>query len=156
MKIRYPHPVSKDWALWEWSDIPSKVKPEEVYLRRLRLLQTPWCALYVHWIYEADFDRDPHDHPWNFWSFVLRGGYVEHIYDSPDAFAQPKWWRRFSLHKMPSSAAHQIRSVVKDTVTFVVTGRRTRTWGFWTKAGFVPWTTYLGMDQASEDSAPEA
>jgi hypothetical protein len=148
--------MSKGWALWEWADIPSKVYPNEVYLRRLRIVQTPWCAFMMHWIYEADFDRDPHDHPWNFWSFVLRGGYIEHIYDSPDALVRPQWWRRFSLHKMPVDKAHQIRSVVADTVTLVFTGRRQRVWGFWTPAGFVVWKTYIGLDMAAEDFAPEA
>lgn len=164
MKMKYPPPKSKNWAFWSWIDIPSKKTPGEVYLRRLRILQTPWFAFYLHFINEADFDRDAHDHPWTFWSWVLRGGYVEKISRKfvvpPEGrevvlpFTQA--WKRWSVHKMRVTDAHQITEVWPGTMTFVVTGRRRRNWGFWTPDGFVVWTRYLKTQFAAEDLAPEA
>jgi hypothetical protein len=40
--------------------------------------------MYVHWIYQPDDDRDPHDHPWPFVSFVIRGGYAERLFADLD------------------------------------------------------------------------
>lgn len=48
MKVTYAAPEPKRWSLMEWTDIPSKSDPELVYLRRLRILQTPWGAVYLH------------------------------------------------------------------------------------------------------------
>ena len=39
--------------------------------------RVPWIALRVHWIRSGDDGRDYHDHPWNFVSWILRGGYHE-------------------------------------------------------------------------------
>ncbi|MGH8082533.1 MAG: hypothetical protein ACREP7_18300 [Lysobacter sp.] len=37
----------------------------------------PWIALRVHHIRSSDEGRDFHDHPWAFFSLILRGGYYE-------------------------------------------------------------------------------
>lgn len=81
MEIKHRPPESTEWAFMRWADIPSKQSPGQVYLRRLRVAQTPLCGLYLHWINEPDTDRDLHDHPWVFWSLILRGGYSEDILD---------------------------------------------------------------------------
>jgi hypothetical protein len=57
MKIKYPLQASSKWVFFQRSDIPSKINKEDVYLRRLRVVQTPWFGVYLHWIYESDNDR---------------------------------------------------------------------------------------------------
>lgn len=47
------------------------------YMKRL-LLKTPWFTLRFHRILRSDEGRDFHDHPWEFSSLILSGGYVEH------------------------------------------------------------------------------
>ncbi len=114
----------------------------ELYLKRLRVIQTPWFAFYVHWIYLPDSDRDMHDHPWNFWSFVVRGGYTEVVRNhwwSPEEIKTHGAW---SLHKMSKHSAHKISLLQRNTITAIFTGRRTREWGFWTEDGFVQWDHY--------------
>jgi hypothetical protein len=39
---------------------------------------TSW-ALMLHRMHRPDEDRAHHDHPWNFWTLVLWGGYVEEV-----------------------------------------------------------------------------
>lgn len=170
MEIKHPKPTSKDWAFLEWADIPSKKTPGTVYLRRLRVVQTPWFSWLIHWINEPDFDRDPHDHPWTFWSLIVRGGYAERVYSryAPNtrtpvlsvrsrlANYSTRVWRRASLHKMATEDAHQITEVIPGTITCVFTGRRVRQFCFWTPAGEVPWRRYLGVKDAFENVAPEA
>ena len=148
MKIKYPAPYSKNWAFFNFIDIPSTVNGGDVYLRRLRLMQTPWFSIHVHWIYEPDPDRDPHDHPWNFFSWVVRGGYTERIHlslGSPGVLVSRNRW---SLHRMTLDCAHRIIDAKPNTVTVLFTGRRQQTFTFWTKDGKVPWHEYVSPEES--------
>jgi hypothetical protein len=128
-------------------DIYAKDGSGDVYLHRLRVVQTPWLAVYLHDLNLPDSDRDPHDHPWSFWSLVLRGGYTERLFPYPHVVGVESWkrqtWRRWSLHRMDTAQAHMIDQVEPRTKTLVITGRRRRTWGFWTVDGWVPWQEYV-------------
>lgn len=128
------------WSIWQVFNIPEP-SGERTYLKRLRIVQTPWFGLYVHWIYLPDNDRDPHDHPWNFTSMVLRGGYTEVLHTSRDDCAMHEH-RRWSIHRMPTHLAHGIVRLQPRTITLIFTGRRSRDWGFWTEDGWVPWREY--------------
>lgn len=131
--VKYPPPVSKDWAFWEWCDIPSWEDRTQVYLRRLRIVQTPYASVLLHFVYLPDTDPDPHDHPWNFWSFIVRGGYTEKIVNP--YLSIPRWvtktHRMLSLHRMSIALAHQITRTRPGTISLVFTGARQREWGFW-------------------------
>ena len=48
----------------------------QLYMRRWRLVHTRWFGIRVHQIVRSD-NRDVHDHPFAFVSFILRGGYYE-------------------------------------------------------------------------------
>lgn len=55
-----------------------------VYMRRW-ILHTPFGDLRLHHILRSDHDRDLHDHPFDFWTFLLTGGYTEWLpADHPD------------------------------------------------------------------------
>lgn len=139
MRIKYARANSPQWAVWKWVDVPSKMNPGQVYLRRLRIIQTPMVGIFVHWIYEPDIDRHPHDHPWSFCSLVLRGGYTEKIYRSLGGKPYQRQHKTLSAHFMPIDRAHRITHLNGNVVTLIVTGRRLRTWCFWTPSGLVEW-----------------
>lgn len=137
------------WALWKWFDIPSRTSPGMVYLRRLRIIQTPWFGVYLHFIYDVDADQDPHDHPWPFWSYIVRGGYHEVVYknvrrhDSTPGQGLVRKWTRGTWHGFNMKWAHRIIMIRPGTISLVVVGRRRPSdWGFWTAAGKVPWQAY--------------
>lgn len=137
------------WALWLWQDImcTDNRDLDALYLKRLRIIQTPWFALYLHHILEADHDPDPHDHPFNFWSLVLRGGYFERLYpgrESRDSSVVHYW--PMSFHKMSKYAAHRITDIRPNTWTLIFVGRRTQDWGYWTMDGFVQFAEYLAQN----------
>lgn len=125
----------------KWADIPNARDITEVYLRRLRIAQTPWFALYLHFIYLPDEDRDPHDHPFTFWSLVVCGGYTERVWHR-GRVAATYTHRRGSVHRMPRDAAHTITHLTSPLVTLVFAGPKKQAWGFYTDAGFVPWQEY--------------
>jgi hypothetical protein len=143
-RVKNPYVGNIRWAFMRWADIESAFFPGYVYLRRLRILQTPWFALYLHFIYEADLDRDPHDHPCNFWSLILRGGYTERVYmNSANLFYNEHRTRRlFSIAKMPLDWAHRIVELKPHTTTLCLFGPRRKRWGFWTDLGVVDFEQY--------------
>lgn len=119
---------------WSWNERFVIGQPGNPMLERWRLLQTPLFGIYVHFIYREDRDPIPHDHPWRFWSFVLRGGYIEDY--RPDSRNASKVFeqrehKRWRLHAFPLAAAHIIAWVAPKTVTLVLVGRKVRTWGFY-------------------------
>lgn len=62
-------------------DIKKTIDGQEVvYLRRFFLFKSRWGNIYLHHILRSDDDPDPHDHPWDFTSLILRGGYVDESY----------------------------------------------------------------------------
>lgn len=132
------------WSVWRTMEIMDRTHPDQVYLKRLRIIQTPLFGLYVHWIYLPDNDRDCHDHPWNFWSFVARGAYAEYVRTDPLEWPKQSHnvHQRFSLHRMTVEKAHKITYVEPGTITVLLIGRRTRDWGFWTDKGWVHWREY--------------
>lgn len=140
---------SPRWAVWRWFHIPDRADPTVTYLSRLRVVQTPWFGIYVHWIRTPD-PFDPHDHPWVFWSWIVRGGYLEHRWTRlPSSSNEIARRRRWSMKKTPLSAAHRIAAIEPGTVTVVFVGRRVREWGFypyraqWPQLGaFIPWQEY--------------
>jgi hypothetical protein len=58
------------------------------YMERFALFETPWISARIHHIASPDLDRDMHDHPWNFASLVLSGGYTE---ARPTFPRHPQW-----------------------------------------------------------------
>jgi len=142
--------MTSRWAFMSRFDIDDPVTGE-LYLRRWRIVQTPWFAVYLHKIATPDKDRDLHDHPWSFLSLILRGGYDEErlVYDNGlDGDMCSKMFRRgwLSLGWRRATDAHRITRLHRTpTWTLVLTGPRRRSWGFYTDAGYRDWKTYLGV-----------
>lgn len=130
-------------------------QPGDIYLDRVYVVQTPWFGIMFHRIFRPDNQRDLHDHPWSFFSLVLRGWYEEdaaHRCPYPDcAFAfcpQRRKVRWFNFKR--AEDRHSIRWCSRSPVwTLVFTGRKRRTWGFWVDSGtrFVKWTEYEKVNQ---------
>jgi hypothetical protein len=117
--------------------------PGNPMMMRWRLLQTPLFGVYVHFIYREDLDPAAHDHPWSFWSLVLRGAYVEHIREDSRETEFSDVYRTHdagTLHHFPLHSAHRIIDVEPGTTTLVFVGRKKRTWGFYEDDG--RWTDY--------------
>jgi hypothetical protein len=147
-EMKYPY-RSVDWAIFKFMDILDADKPTHVYLRRFIALKTPWVGLYVHWIYTKDEDRDPHNHPFNFWSWVVRGGYEERRYWLHGEGllkargSTTRIRKRWSLARTTRTYFHRIVALHDTpTITVILTGRRSK-WGFLTKDGYVPQEEYV-------------
>jgi hypothetical protein len=100
------------------------------YLCRLRIVQTPWFGIYLHRFDGPDPRPTLHDHPWNFTSIVLRGGYIERRLN-PFTMTVNEHHRVRWVNRLRIGEAHAITELLGvPTWTVMLVGRRRRTWGY--------------------------
>lgn len=92
-------------------------------------------SLRLHRWYADDDHRAPHDHPYWFYTFILRGGYRDVRTEVLDAAT--KKLRTSSeiltagcLRFRPAEHLHSVQDVLPNTWTVLITGRPIRKWGF--------------------------
>lgn len=91
---------------------------------RYTLMKTPWFRLYLHEVRAFNPHPHYHTHPWNFYTFILYGGYYE---KTPTT----DWTdiKTGTLHYHPHDFAH---NVITGAVSWslVLTGPKKWEWGF--------------------------
>lgn len=123
-------------------------------------------SILLHWFARGDDDEALHDHPWDFSTEILAGGYTEHlptggwlanawlgkrlIAIDPHTLPGPDWQartvRRNAGERVVKQATdlHCVGAVDPGTWTLVRTGPRVRDWGFHPPGRpWVPWRQYL-------------
>jgi hypothetical protein len=97
------------------------------------------ASFLLHYFAQADDDNCLHDHPWDFTTDILAGGYVEHV--PPINWPQrslwgPVWDSEKRYYYAGNRVEHQaedlhcVGQVQPGTFTLVRTGPRRRRWGF--------------------------
>jgi hypothetical protein len=133
-----------------------------LYMERFTLFETRVLSARLHHIASPDWDRDMHDHPWNFASVVLSGGYTE---DRPPTIYKPRWLGESELRDGARREAgsiafrratdrHLISAVDEDTWTLFVYGPRRQWWGFYTRAGKIYWKEYPSVHATGNPRRP--
>ncbi len=97
-------------------------KPECPYLRRWVLNLGLFSVRLHHWFY-GDDPRHMHDHPWAFWTIVLRGSYTDVTPQGEELLPAGSIRYRPALHK------HTVKT--KGCWTLLLCGPESRIWGFW-------------------------
>ena len=102
---------------------------DEPYLERyylfLRDRQSFPFNIFLHKFLKSDPD-DLHDHPWNYFTLILKGGYYEH---TPEG----RFWRRpFSFRCGKATDLHRIEidQDKPDCWTLFIPMKKQRVWGF--------------------------
>lgn len=119
-----------------------------LHFQRWQLLQTPLGSVFLHHILRADEDKHLHDHPWNFLTIVLKGGYVEILLrdgeESARAMTPGQGARRMTTD------FHKIEKLLAPTWTLFFTGPRIHDpWGYHVTArDWVDHETYRQMKAA--------
>ena len=105
-----------------------------------RLLQFFNISARVHVILRSDTGRDFHDHPWNYCTIILRGGYWEY---TPNG---ARWRGPGSVLFRKASSWHRLGVPAGgNAVTIFITGKRIQRWGFLVNGKKVPYTEYEGL-----------
>lgn len=116
------------------------------YMRRW-IARSPWGTLRIHNILRSDEGRDVHDHPFDFTSIILRGGYIEHRLGCDCLFRggrtyeiDPSTCREYtpgSIVRLKAEEFHRLELHNGPAWTFVIAGPYRRVWGFQTKNGWI-------------------
>lgn len=88
---------------------------------------------FAHRFHRGDPEAALHDHPWDFATLILVGGYLEH---TPDATIER---RAGDLVTHKAEDLHRIELTTTPTWTLVRAGPTRRTWGFMEPSG---WRAY--------------
>lgn len=144
----------------------------ELYMRRWRFRKDNTWGFRLHNILKSDEDRELHDHPFTFITFILWGGYWEHLADGSRT-----WHGMFSCLKRPATTLHRLELApewrketdergITITVkrerpawTFVLRSRYFREWGFQTPTGWIHWRDFVekkARKPASTFAAPSS
>jgi hypothetical protein len=106
----------------------------EPYLIRYTIFTCRWFSVKVHNILLSDYDC-LHDHPWTFITCILKGGYIENTETTS------KYYGPATILYRPANFKHSL-NLLRPAWTLVITFRKVREWGFWTRTGWVHWRNY--------------
>lgn len=130
---------SPSWAFMETFRVPN-YDTDGNYLTRLRIIQTPWFGIYLHRFDGPDPRPTLHDHPWQFLSVILRGGYTERRLN-PHTHAVDEAHRVRWFNRVRAGDAHSISMLHRTpTWSLMLVGKRVRTWGYLDPIGPGTWT----------------
>jgi hypothetical protein len=107
-----------------------------VYNRRW-YLETAFFSIRLHHWMHSDDVRAPHDHPWWFVTFVLSGGYLDLSPSGDCRMARWSWAFRPAHHQ------HSVKVDPGGCWTILLTGPKSRFWGFWVQEKFVKANKYF-------------
>ena len=103
----------------------------------------PGRKVVVHCFHNGDPEPYCHDHPFPFWSLILWSGYFEH---DPTG---KRWYGPGSLLRRPATWQHRVELPPgRRCWTLLLFGLVTRSWGFWTPCGFLPWREHQARQDA--------
>ena len=109
--------------------IPNLDNPDQLYLTRWRIIETPWFGFFLHRFDGPDSRPVLHDHPWSFVSIILRGSYIEHRLTLTDRSVRVRRIRFINV--MRRDDAHFIDHIERTpTWSLLLVGKRRRTWGY--------------------------
>ena len=114
------------------------------YLVRYTLFKCPLLRIYLHKILRPDHDRHLHDHPWNFTTRILLGGYWEELPCSPIPHTVLIKRERGTVIPHKAEEEHRIDTLLRvPTWTLMTCGRKRKDWGFFVDGMYVPSDLYL-------------
>lgn len=136
-----------------------------VYMTRVVLLPFKWIrkygGLYLHIFHREDLDRDPHDHPFGYWTLPINQGYFEEVYDAETECFKVVRAPRLRWSHRPATHIHRVTDCEHGwpLITLVWRGPTKRRWGFWchtedqrpddTTRFWTPWMQYCNGEHAN-------
>jgi hypothetical protein len=94
-------------------------------------------SVILHHFVQPDPDRHLHNHPQEFTSQILKGGYVEEVEEGFNTYVKG------DVNHIGQDHYHKVTSVQGDTWSLVNTGHKLQGWGFKVDGVHVPYQEYL-------------
>lgn len=156
------------------------MQKDRPYLVRTIIAQNKYFSIYLHRFLCSDLETF-HDHPWNFFTYVISGGYVEEsikrtsclqvenaaffnddVIKIKRAPGSIKYRRCGDVHRVIVDKERCLRDINDAPFTLCIIGPRKREWGFWKYATsvpgvnehireFIPWKEFLKLTDKQTD-----
>jgi hypothetical protein len=92
---------------------------------RYTILKTRWFNVYLHQLDAPNWHPvGCHDHPWWFFTLLLKGGYLE--YNGKKLFHR----RPGTILYRPTGFHHDVTTPYGRSWSLILTGKKTKDWGF--------------------------
>lgn len=129
--------------------------PNDVYMIRHYVIpRNRFFNIYIHTFLRSDRD-DYHDHPWHFWTWIVRGGYTEYTPDKRTVRSEHNnsfiYRRATDLHKVILKRSYSLSERHLAPMTLCFTGPTIREWGFVKDDSWIDWKTYLGVPENEQE-----
>lgn len=136
----FPFTMKGVWRFMHFTKLPRPYDELGSYMHRLQIVETPWFSVRLHVILHADEDPHPHDHPFDFVSFILFGWYEERRHGAHPYFVSRcvRWFNcvgRNDQHRI-------VRKSRRPVVSLVFTKGRSCKWGYRMETRWRVWTDY--------------
>jgi len=110
------------------------------YLVRYTLFKNKHFSIKLHHVLISDIEV-LHDHPWDYTSIILKGGYWEHTHYRETLYTPytiiKKWYGPGSILRRKSYQPHRLEVPEGKTCwSLIFTSYRNRDWGFITEKGW--------------------
>lgn len=136
---------SGTWGLFERRFVlPDYDNPKEASRIRWRLLYTPYFGIYLHKWLKPDPRLTPHNHPWSFFSIILKGEYTERRVNGDYFFVEQEFGAG-SCNVVRRSDFHAVSNVVEPTWSLMFVGRDHGGWGYLCDSKYGPY--YISHQQ---------
>lgn len=119
-------------------------KEGNLHFKRWRFFACPWLRIYLHKICLPDYDAHMHDHPWNFISLILYGGYVEKYSAGPNyENIYHNTNRPGKIIKRKRSDVHKIEKLINNSNwSLVIAWGKYKIWGYRVDSGWIDHKLY--------------
>jgi hypothetical protein len=105
-------------------------KSECPYMRRFVLLIFDF-GIRLHVWKRSDDKRYFHNHPWWFFTFVLKGSYSDYGLNTKTGAVTIDELKQFSFRFRNADHYHFVKVPPKGAITLVISGPPMQNWGFW-------------------------
>jgi hypothetical protein len=136
---------------------------------RAILFKSKYFSIFIHRFMRSD-EPVPHDHPWNFLTYVISGGYTEQLFDRSKPTRSrgtfKKYWTQRTIQRAPGSIRYRsanaihfvqtdrkysLEEIEKAPYTICLLGPRVKEWGFWTSdTTYVDWREFLKVRSVND------
>ncbi len=132
-------PASKIVFFEKRFEVPDYDNPKEVSRTRWRIIHTPWFGIYLHKWNKPDPRPTPHNHPWPFISFILKGFYDEIKMQDIGGGTRVELPRKFVkwVNVVKRTDFHAVCGVLEGTISLMFVGKTHEDWGYWDDGKYV-------------------
>lgn len=113
----------------------------------LKLGRGPWLKAMIHYFPPNVTDRDPHDHPRDFVTLILKGGYFNTEWEKTEQgnvhVPTEEWLGRGAVRVRRAEHMHTTETLDAAAWTLVVMGPEKRAWGFLRNGRWWAWKPYV-------------